>query len=125
MVEDEFVGPRSMKRFGLLPRDGRADVNFRHLEDALGVFRQVKGENVGGAFVLQKLSVQRGHAPSGDQVETAFSRKGRKLRPNKVFDDFAQKRNINSAVSLRIAKSNFQAEEKIGVSMFWSKRGLA
>lgn len=122
VIADKFVRPRSMKLFGLLPRDGRADVNFRHLKDALGVFRQVKGKNVGGAFVVQKLSVQRGHAPSGDQVETAFPRKGGKLRPNKVFNDFAKKRKIHSAVSLRIAKSNFQTEERIGVSMFWVRK---
>lgn len=118
VIADKFVRPRSMKLFGLRPRDGRADVNFRHLKDALGVFRQVKGKNVGGAFVIQKLSIQRGHAPSGNQVETAFSRKGGKLRPNNVFDDFAKKRNINLAVSLRIAKSNFQAKFGVGVSMF-------
>ena len=118
VVADKFVRPRSVELFGLLPRDGRADVNFRHLKDALWVFRQVKGKNVGGAFVVQKLSVQCGHAPSSNQAKAAFSRKGRKLRPNKVFDDFAKKRNINSAVSLRIAKSNFQTEECIEVSMF-------
>ena len=118
MVANEFVGPRCVELFGLLPRDGRADVNFRHLEYALGVFGQVKGKNVGGAFVVQELLVQRSHAPFGDQVETTFSRKVRKLRPNEVFDDFAKKGNINPAVSLRIANSNFQTEECIGVSMF-------
>ena len=107
MVSDEFILPIGVEFEGLITSDGGTYVDLRQEENALGIFSQIEGDDVGWAFVLKKLLIDGGHSLFRYQVKTGFAFELCKLLAQDVGDDLAQFSTVDVTIALRILESDF------------------